>query len=49
MQDDDPLALGILIPAHLGIGGCKMRMRLHLDGTCGAAGEGAITVSTASL
>ena len=43
MQDNDALALGILVPTHLGIGGRKKWMRLQLDGTGRAAREGAIT------
>jgi len=43
MGDNNALAFGVLVPAHLRIGGRKKRMRLGLDAASGAAGEGSIT------
>src|SRR5215472_13378561 len=43
MGDNNALAFGVLVSAHLRICGCKKRMRLSLDAASGATGEGAIT------
>ena len=43
VQDNHAFAFCLLVSSHLGIGGCKKRMGLQLNGAGGTAGEGAVT------